>query len=134
VRHGVPPDERLRRMEQRLRSEGASLVRGGDYDAWDLELRAGLLGAARLLLATEEQGGGSQLVRLRVWPRLSVIGPLLAAGLLVLGVLAGRAGEWDAVLVLGGAVALLVVAQLREAALAVGALTALWSDDDGGAA
>jgi len=38
------------------------------------------------------------------------------------------------VLVLGGAVALLVVAQLREAALAVGALTALWSDDDGGAA
>jgi GT2 family glycosyltransferase len=134
VRHGVPPDERLRRMEQRLRSEGASLVRGGDYDAWDLELRAGLLGAARLLLATEEQGGGSQLVRLRVWPRLSVVGPLLAAGLLVLGALAARAGEWDAVLVLGGAVALLVVAQLREAALAVGALTALWSDDDGGAA
>jgi hypothetical protein len=36
------------------------------------------------------------------------------------------------VLVLVGVVVLLLVAQLREAALAVGALAALWSEGDGG--
>jgi GT2 family glycosyltransferase len=133
VRQGTPPTERLREMEERLRAHGASLVRGGEFDAWDLELRAGLLGAARLLLATEEQGGGSQLVRLRVWPRFTPLGVVLAGALLGLGAAAGLAHAWAAMELLEAGAVLLVLAQLREGGLAMGALTALWAEGDGSA-
>jgi len=53
-------------------------MRGGDYDRWDLELRGGLLGSVRVLMAVEEHGGGKQLVRFRTWPRCSAVGIALA--------------------------------------------------------
>jgi hypothetical protein len=51
-----------------MRSTGAVVLHGGDYDAWDLEVRGGLLGRSRLQMATEDSGSGTQLVRLRSWP------------------------------------------------------------------
>jgi hypothetical protein len=44
---------------------------GSGFDRWDLEVRGGIFGAARLRSAIEEHGGGRQLVRFRVWPRAS---------------------------------------------------------------
>jgi len=41
---------------------------GGAFDRWDLELRGGIFGGARTLMAVEELGGGAQLVRYRFWP------------------------------------------------------------------
>jgi glycosyltransferase involved in cell wall biosynthesis len=67
-------------VEERLAGSGASLLRGGDFDRWDLEVRGGLLGGARLLAAVEEHGAGRQLVRFRTSPRLASIG-LVPAGL-----------------------------------------------------
>jgi GT2 family glycosyltransferase len=74
------PRTRLLDLERRLTAAGASTVRGGDFDRWDLEARVGVLAAARLLLAVEDHPGGAQLVRLRAFPRF----PLPAAVVTVL--------------------------------------------------
>src|SRR5205814_174842 len=50
--------ERLAAVEEDLVREGAVVQRGGDFDRWDLEVRGGLLGSARMLMAIEEHGGG----------------------------------------------------------------------------
>jgi GT2 family glycosyltransferase len=65
------PEERLRQLEQELRQRGAAVRRGGAFDRWDLEVRTGGLGGARILSATEEHGSGHQLVRFRAWRRAS---------------------------------------------------------------
>jgi len=61
-------EDRLRALEAAMKTSGAVVVRGGDYDRWDLEVRGGLLGTARAQLVIEEHGEGRQLVRLRSWP------------------------------------------------------------------
>jgi hypothetical protein len=58
-------------LETNLKQLRAVVMRGGDFDHWDLELRGGLLGCARVLMAVEEHGGGNQLVRFRAWPKCS---------------------------------------------------------------
>jgi len=42
--------------------------RGGGFDRWDLQIRSGLFGEVRLLMAIEEHGEGKQLIRFRSWP------------------------------------------------------------------
>src|SRR5204862_2614083 len=41
--HWREPDERLRAIEATLRADGAGVLRGGDSDRWDLEVRGGTL-------------------------------------------------------------------------------------------
>jgi hypothetical protein len=96
------PATRLSAIEEALRDEGAPVRRGGDFDRWDLQVRWGSLGAARLLLGVEDHSQGHQLVRVRVWPRWPLRGPLLTLvfGALALG--AARANAWTAAVVLGG--------------------------------
>jgi hypothetical protein len=55
-----------------LRDHGVTVRRGGSFDRWDLEVRGGLLGGARLSMVNEEHGRGQQLLRFRCWPRWSV--------------------------------------------------------------
>jgi hypothetical protein len=107
------PSDRLSLVEEVLRRAGWRVRRGGDFDGWDLEVRSGALGGARLLAATEEHGAGRQLTRLRAWPRLS------PGGLAAVAVLAGLAGGAFA----EGARMVAVV--LASAALA-GTWRALW--------
>jgi len=61
-------EQRLQTLDQKMRESGAAIVRGGDFDRWDLETRGGLFGSARAQLVIEEHGDSKQLVRLRVWP------------------------------------------------------------------
>jgi len=72
------PETRLQAVEHAIRAEGAVAPRGGDYDRWDLEVRGGLLGAARLLMVSEEHGAGKQLIRFRIWPRCSTVGLIVS--------------------------------------------------------
>jgi hypothetical protein len=67
---------------------------GGEFDGWDLEVAAGLFGGAKLLMAVEEQGGGSQYVRFRVWPHLRPVGRLILFGLILLGLLPALDRNW----------------------------------------
>jgi O-antigen biosynthesis protein len=71
--HWRDPTERLKCFEADLRKAGAYVRRGGDYDRWDLEVRTGVLGSLRLLMAVEDHGAGNQFVRVRFWPRFSLL-------------------------------------------------------------
>jgi hypothetical protein len=87
-------DVRLHALEEALRARDPVVRRGGDYDRWDLEVRAGTLGRARVFAATEEHGRGVQVVRYRCRPAARLASTLVAAlGLLAVG--AGIDGAWD---------------------------------------
>jgi GT2 family glycosyltransferase len=111
-----PPEKWLGAIEAALRANGVTVLRGGSCDSWDLEIRGGALGSARVRALIEEHGGGRQLVRFRCYPRWSGIG-LAAPALFAL--LAGGAvldGAWAAFVVLASSAVVLVLRQLRECA------------------
>jgi O-antigen biosynthesis protein len=95
-------------LEDGLLKSQTVLTRGGDFDRWDLDLRGGLFGRARVLTGIEEHGDGKQLVRFRVWPRPTWTG-LLAAVILAALALAAAWGGASAVAVVLGLVLLVVV-------------------------
>jgi GT2 family glycosyltransferase len=65
--------DRLESIERYLQTQRFLVQRGGDFDRWDLHIKAGLCGGVRTRMAIEEHGAGKQLVRCRVWPRFSLI-------------------------------------------------------------
>ena len=104
----VEPAVRLLRVEDAARLGGNATRRGAEYDRWDLEIRVGVVGAARLRMGVEEHAGGAQLVRFRCWPKWST-GALVSSLLLaVLCLLAGRDEAWAAAGVLGAAAVLVL--------------------------
>jgi O-antigen biosynthesis protein len=115
----IAPELRVEAIETALRREGVPVLRGGDFDTWDLEVRGGLHGAARLLMAIEDHGSGTQYVRLRIWPRLQPGWLLLALGLISLAAGAALATTWTAAAVLGSAGTLLAGRGVYECATAI---------------
>jgi O-antigen biosynthesis protein len=118
----LPVEERVRGIMRALRAHGAVVRSGGNWDRWDLQVRGGVLGVARLRLAIEEHGAGRQFVRVRAWPRprsgaLAV--SLLAAAL---AALAAGSGAYAAAIVLGAAAAALVGRLLYECGVACAAI------------
>ena len=69
--HWRSTDDWLGSIEEQLRRSGGVVLRGNDFDAWDLELRGGMFGSSRLSMMIEEHGGGKQLARFRVRPRVT---------------------------------------------------------------
>jgi O-antigen biosynthesis protein len=114
--------ETLTGIEEVLRSTGAVVLRAGPTDRFDLEVRGGSLGAARLLMAIEEHGSGRQLVRFRSWPRPSTGGLLLVAPLAGVAAMAELAGAWMPGAVLALSAGALGFAVGRQCAAACGAL------------
>jgi hypothetical protein len=83
-------EERVRAIIAALRADGSVIRSGGDWDRWDLQVRGGLLGVARLRIGIEEHGAGRQLVRVRCWPnvpRMALVLGLVAGALSLAGVL-----------------------------------------------
>ena len=125
------PDERLRSIEATLREYGLAVHRGGDYDRWDLEVRSGMLGAVRLLMANEEYPAGKQLLRFRIWPLWSAGVPLLILLFVGLSLWAALDQAWVVCAILGGVAVLLVLLTLGEYAVATAAaLSALRKLDE----
>ncbi len=89
-------ESRLEAIEKLVQRLGISAVRGGDFDAWDLELCGGRAGRARIIMAVEEHGSGRQLVRYRVEPRFSPLtrGAMAATslGMLAFSLVGAQAG------------------------------------------
>jgi GT2 family glycosyltransferase len=115
----VEPEERLAQLEQALIRAGQAVAHGGPYDRWDLEIRVGLLGGARLRSAIEDHGAGTQLVRFEVRPRWALASALAA---LALALIAGSAAEdaaWFAFALLAGGAAAIAVGVVLVPAAAV---------------
>jgi len=96
-----PQDQRLQTLEGRLRAKRACVLRGEEHDRWDLEVRGGILGVARVLMGVEDHAGGKQLLRLRWWPKIPRRGPLLALGFAALTGAAAAGQLWGAAVFLG---------------------------------
>jgi GT2 family glycosyltransferase len=95
------PDARLQSIEADLLSRGVPVQRGGECDDWDLEIQGGFWGGARLLMAVEDHGAGTQYVRCRVRPKYSAGGLILSLMLIFLSAGAGLDGAWPICLLLG---------------------------------
>ena len=108
--------ERLQNLEAMLRTGGTLVARGGDYDRWDLEVRGGVFGAARTLMAIEEHGAGKQLIRFRSWPKCSKQGLALIMLCAMLAVGAAIEQAWPSAIILGFGVVLLASRAFQECA------------------
>ncbi len=117
--HWQASTARLRSLEAVLLAQRIVVLRGGEYESWDLEIRDGTFGAVRMRMATEEHGAGTQLVRLRAWPRVSSgsLALILLPG--VLCVLAAVGHAWTASAIFAGTALLLTIRTVQDCAVAM---------------
>lgn len=108
--------EWLADLERALRERGMVVLRGGDFDRWDLQLSRGPFADARLILAIEEHGSGRQLVRVKKWPRFSHSAGGVAVVAIALAALAASAGAYIAAVALAGAFAAIGIRTVQECA------------------
>jgi hypothetical protein len=116
------PDVRLKALQTAMQETGAVVLHGGDYDRWDLEVRGGICGSARMLMCTEDSGSGTQLVRVRAWPWCHwVIGFIcLFSSALTAAAVASEA--YVAAPVLGFVAAFVGTRLVRDCGMAMGAI------------
>jgi O-antigen biosynthesis protein len=126
-------EDRLVELEKRMAEAGVCTVRGGDCDPWDLEVRGGLLGGARLLLAVEEHGSNKQNARFRTWPKPSTLGVGVTGLFAVLFLVAAFGGGREGIMA-GGALGLgallLTARQLYEVGSALATLQTMLKHPD----
>lgn len=116
------PVNTLAKLHASVVESGSVVMSGGDYDRWDFEIRGGLLGGARVLMATEEHGAGKQMVHFRVWPKWSAFALVPVLPLLLISFGAGEDGAYM-VSALSAVCAIVVIAgALLDTGFAKGAL------------
>jgi hypothetical protein len=103
------PEAWVRSIQVALREGGATVLIGGPFDRFDLEVRGGILGAVRVMVAVEEHGAGRQLVRVRYWPRWSARRLALAVPSAMLFATAAAASAWLPASLFGALAALLLL-------------------------
>jgi GT2 family glycosyltransferase len=120
----VSLEDRVCGVVEKLQAAGSVVHSGGDWDRWEIEVRGGVLGVARLRAMVEEHGEGKQLMKVRWWPRASRPGVL---ALLLPGILAPTALLDDpsstAALAFGVAAALVALRLIYECARAQAAIS-----------
>jgi GT2 family glycosyltransferase len=109
----------LETFESSLKGTRTVVMRGGDYDRWDLELRGGLLGCVRVLMAIEEHGGGKQMAWFRAWPRCAPAGIVITLLFAALSAGAALHGAWIACGVLNFMALLLMMRVFKECSSAM---------------
>jgi GT2 family glycosyltransferase len=88
----LPAEGWLQALMDALRAMGAVVTSGGDFDRWDLQVRGGAFGATRLRLVIEEHGASKQLIRFRVWPRVTPIAVIVSLVFIILALRARMSG------------------------------------------
>jgi hypothetical protein len=116
------PAARLEALHAALVGAGAVTTRGGEYDDWDLEVRGGWLGGARLRLGVEEHGAGKQMLRFRIWMRPSRGVPVVLGAGAALASAAAADGAGLVAACLAAALAGLGIAAASESARALATL------------
>jgi len=117
---GRDPDDWVRATEVAGAASGAVVGHGGAFDRWDLEVHAAPPASARVLVAVEDHGGGQQLVRFRVSPRVRLVSVLTIVVLAGLGAAAAADGATIAALLLMGSAAVGGARTACSCALATG--------------
>jgi hypothetical protein len=117
-------------LETDLRAQGAVVLRSGDFDRWDFEVRGGTLAGARVYHVVEEHGQGRQLSRFLLMPRVSRIARLLLTGGVAIAVAAAVQGIWPMVVVAMAIEVLLLIGLMYEAGVAIGAVAILFARAD----
>jgi glycosyltransferase involved in cell wall biosynthesis len=112
--------QRLHRIEAAMQARGITVLRGGPFERWDLHLKIGWLGGARLRMAVEEHGEGRQLLRFRVWPRWSAGTALTALGLLAVCALTLAGGSVGPAALTGVAIVAVIGRGLVQASAGLG--------------
>jgi GT2 family glycosyltransferase len=113
------PRDRLQSMEDRLKFEHARVSTGGAFDRWDLEVRSGFAGCARVLMGVEDHGAGRQYIRVRCWPRVMPRGVVAATLACVVGITALADSAWLIAATFLGVGALLMARSVLETAVAM---------------
>ncbi len=116
------PHEWIQEIQKGMQGERFVVLSGGDYDRWDLEVRGGTLGAVRLFLSIEEHGANRQLIRLRLWPKISWMSLVFLGLLIVLSIWAGANLAWVAHVVLGVSALVLALRIVEECGTPMAAL------------
>ncbi len=94
-------EDRLADVERSARADGAPVFCGSTWDRWDLHLRGGLLGGARLRMGLEEHGGGRQLVRMRITPHVPAAAVAIGTALVSVALVAALSHAWVAAALVG---------------------------------
>jgi cellulose synthase/poly-beta-1,6-N-acetylglucosamine synthase-like glycosyltransferase len=115
------PDKWLQSVKAAIQKKGAVVKEVGQFDRWDLEIRGGLFGVVRLLMAVEEHGAGQQLLRFRTWTVVSPIGLLLILLFAILSSLAAIDQVWLVAALLAPITAGLAIRVYQNCAVATGA-------------
>ncbi len=97
----MAPEERIARIQKTLREERAIVLCGDEFARWDIEVRGGMFGAARLLLAIEDHGAGAQYVRTRVWPQYRRGAEAVIFSFGLIATIAAWEGAWTAAIICG---------------------------------
>ena len=105
--------------------------RCGEYDRWDLDVRAGLLCFARLLMSVEDHGAGNQFVRVRLWPQCSLLELLPIVLFASLSAAAALDHAWVASAIMGLLSLFLTLYSLRGCGSAVAATLRTFQHSDG---
>ena len=113
----------LESVEEGVRALRTVIVRGGDFDRWDLEVRGGLFGSVRLLMAVEEHGGGNQYIRIRSWPRCNGAATFMTLFFAALGAASASAQAWVACGALNAIAIVLMMRVLIECSAAMSTLS-----------
>lgn len=95
-------EEILGWIDDALKEQNVPVFCGGQFDAWDLEVRGGLLGGARLLLTREEHAWGKQMLHFAIAPNCKISRTWVIGLFTVLAVFAATDQAWIATLVLFG--------------------------------
>ena len=108
----------LNLLENRLKTSKVTLVHGGEFSFWDLGIRAGFCGGARIMMAVEDHGM-KQLVRFKVWPRMHALAMSLFATFTFVAVFAIFNGAFGVGGILSGAAAITFFRFRHEALSAI---------------
>jgi GT2 family glycosyltransferase len=118
------PQLRIQALQDALAAHGAFVRSGGPFDRWDLQVRSGPLGGARVRIAVEEHGSGRQLLRAKIWPLVSPGGLLVPMALTLLASLTWSESHLWLSGTFGMAALLLLGFELEGTATAIGLASA----------
>jgi glycosyltransferase involved in cell wall biosynthesis len=109
----------VRHVRDAISCGGAQVSDGGPYDRWDLEVAGGSLARARLLIAVEDHGAGTQYVRFGIWPKCSGAGLAATAFFAAVAGAAATSAAWTAAASFAAISGLVIVRLVQEAGRAL---------------